>query len=68
MCYILVVFEILCLCTVVLQGGTTNIDFRGFMIQGRVMADDSPAGTFDDGSATDYQVQCNQDVSFDSSS
>jgi len=33
------------------------------MIQGRVMADDSPAGTFDDESATDYQVQCNQDVS-----
>ncbi|XP_065899959.1 putative defense protein [Dysidea avara] len=48
--------------TIVLQGGTTNIDFRGFMIQGRVMADDSPAGTFDDGSATDYQVQCNQDT------
>ena len=50
-------------CTVVLRGGTTNADFRGFMIQGRVMADDSPVGTFDDDGATDYQVQCNQDVS-----
>ena len=49
---------------VVLRGGTTNTNFRGFMIQGRVMADDSPAGTFDDDeSAPDYQIRCNQAVS-----
>ena len=31
------------------------------MIQGRVHADDSPAGTF--GSGTNYQPQCSGDVS-----
>ena len=32
------------------------------MIQGRVCADDSPAGTF--GSASNYQPQCSGNVSF----
>jgi len=31
------------------------------------MADDSPAGTFDNDGATDFQVQCAQNIRFDSS-
>ena len=41
-------------------GATPN--FRGFMIQGRAHADDSPAGTF--GSGQNYQPQCTGNVSF----
>ena len=47
---------------VTLRGTPDNWNFRGFMIQGRVCADDSPAGTF--GSGTNYQPQCSGDVSF----
>ena len=46
---------------VTLQGSPANQNFRGFMIQGRVHADDSPAGTF--GSAGNYQPQCSANVS-----
>ncbi|XP_065906698.1 uncharacterized protein [Dysidea avara] len=38
-------------------GGERNTDFRGFMIQGRIVADDSPTGTFTL-SGTNYQAQC----------
>ena len=36
--------------------------FKGFMIQARVLADDSPVGYFTNYSA-DYQLQCGNDVS-----
>ena len=45
-----------------LQGTPENRNFKGFMIQGRVCADDSPAGTF--GSGTKYQPQCSGNVSY----
>jgi len=38
------------------------MDFRGFMIQGRARADNSPVGSFDVG--TGYQPQCSGDVSY----
>ena len=44
-----------------LQGTPENRNFKGFMIQGRVCADDSPLGTF--GSGTKYQPQCSGNVS-----
>lgn len=47
---------------VILRGGSINKDFKGFMIQGRVRADNSPAGTF--GSGTDYKSLCSKNVSF----
>jgi len=47
---------------VILQGGSTNQDFKGFMIQGRVQADNSPVGTFHAGN--NYQRQCSRNVSF----
>ena len=46
---------------VTLLGGTDNPDFRGFMIQGRVLADDSPTGQFT-GEAGVSQPQCADDV------
>ena len=46
---------------VVLRGSSSNQDFKGFLIQGRVRASDSPAGTF--GSGTNYQSQCTGNVS-----
>ena len=46
---------------VTLRGSPANRNFRGFMIQGRVRADDSPAGTF--GSASNYQPRCSGNVS-----
>ena len=46
---------------VTLRGSPANQNFRGFMIQGRVRADESPAGTF--GSGTNYQPQCSGNVS-----
>ena len=51
--------------TVTLRGGSTNVDFRGFMIQGRVMADDAlRTGTFFvDANNTYYQTQCDNYVS-----
>ena len=48
---------------VILQGSAADRNFRGFMIQGRVRADDSPAGTFVR-SANNYQPQCSGNVSF----
>ena len=39
------------------------MDFRGFMIQGRSRADDSPVGSFDATGRSDYQPQCSGDVS-----
>ena len=47
---------------VTLSGGTDNPDFRGFMIQGRVVADDSPTGEFT-GEIGVSQPQCDSDVS-----
>jgi len=43
-------------------GGADNPDFRGFLIQGRVVADESPVGQFF-GSAGVSQPQCDGDVS-----
>ena len=56
---------LLLLCTVTLRGGSTNVDFKGFMIQGRVMADDSlRTGTFFvPANNTYYQTQCDNEVS-----
>ena len=45
---------------VTMSGGENNTDFKGFMIQGRILADDSPTGTF--GSGTNYQPQCDNNV------
>ena len=53
---------IACFNAVILSGGTGNPDFRGFMIQGRVIADDSPTGQFT-GEAGVSQPQCADDVS-----
>ena len=44
-----------------LQGSPTNLNFRGFMIQGRLRVDDSPVGKF--GSGVDYKPQCSGNVS-----
>ena len=61
-CYpILVLDDLYCVLIVRLRGSQANRNYRGFMIQGRVRADDSPAGTF--GSGTNYQPQCSGDVS-----
>ena len=46
---------------VTLLGGTDNPDFRGFMIQGRDVADDLPTGQFI-GEAGVSQPQCDNDV------
>lgn len=40
----------------------TGYSFRGFIIQARTVDDDCPAGYFSDNS-TDYQPQCDNDVS-----
>ena len=48
---------------VILSGSATNANFRGFLIQGRVMADDTATGTFTDND-DDQQLVCNGDVSF----
>ena len=45
-----------------LSGTTTNLDFRGFLVQGRVMADESTTGTFID-NGDDQQVVCSGSVS-----
>ena len=52
--------------TVTLEGGTTNMDYRGFMIQGRLLADGTtPVGTFSNPTSDpDYQTQCTDDVSY----
>ena len=47
---------------VILQGSSSNMDFRGFMIQGRVRADDLPVGTF--GNGTNHRYACDGNVSF----
>ena len=47
---------------VTLSGGTNNPNFRGFMIQGRVVAGDSPTGEFT-GESSVSQPQCDDDVS-----
>ena len=47
---------------VTLSGGTDNPDFRGFMIQGRLVADgQTPAGEFTGGGES--QLRCS-DVSY----
>ena len=46
-----------------LSGTFANMDFRGFIIQARRVADDSPVGQFMTGTYTDQQVQCDGDVS-----
>ena len=50
-----------CLYTVTMRGGPNDSNFRGFMIQGRLVADDSPTGTFAD-FGTNFQSQCNNNV------
>ena len=52
---------ILYLFVVILQSPSGQ-DFRGFLIQGRVRANESPVGTF--GSGTGYQSRCSGNVSF----
>ena len=48
---------------VTLSGSSDNADFLGFLVQGRVMADDTtPAGTFTENS-NDQQTVCTDDVS-----
>ena len=47
---------------VILRGGPDNVDFKGFMIQGRMKADDSTVGNFVK-EESDYQTQCD-DVRF----
>ena len=42
------------------MGGVEN-NFKGFMIQGRAVADDSPTGTFAV-SGVNYQAQCGNNV------
>ena len=42
-----------------LSGTTTNADFRGFLVQGRIMADDTSTGTFTD-NGDDHQVVCTE--------
>jgi len=49
-----------CLYTVTMRGGGSG-NFKGFMIQGRVAADDSPTGTFAE-FGTNFQSQCDNDV------
>ena len=41
----------------------TDMNFRGFIIQARTMADYSPVGQFMIGNSTDQKVQCTDDVS-----
>ena len=45
-----------------LSGGMQDADFRGFIIQARVVADDSPVGTFMGGENS--QPQCMSNVGF----
>lgn len=44
--------------TVVLSGTSENMDFRGFIIQARTVADGSPVGQFMTDNSTDQQPQC----------
>ena len=44
-------------------GSYNDTSFRGFMIQARVVADDSPAGYFTNYSYYEYQQQCDNNVS-----
>ena len=46
-----------------LQAFTEFRAFKGFMIQARTVADDSPAGHFINSTSTTYQTQCDGDVS-----
>ena len=46
-----------------LQAFTEFRAFKGFMIQARTVADDSPAGRFINSTSTTYQTQCDGDVS-----
>ena len=46
-----------------LSGTANNTNFRGFIIQARAMADDSPVGQFMNGTNADQQVQCTNYVS-----
>ena len=58
--YMYIDFEIF---TVVLSGGTADSDFRGFLIQGRVVTDGTtPAGTFTK-NGDDQQTVCTDAVS-----
>ena len=45
-----------------LSGTATNENFRGFLVQGRVMADETPTGTFTD-SGDNQELVCNGGVS-----
>ena len=44
-----------------LQGSLNNLNFRGFMIQGRMRVDDTPVRKFNSG--VDYKPQCSGNVS-----
>ena len=47
--------------TVVLPGSDSNSDFKGFLIQGRMMADNSPVGTFVD-NGNNQQIKCSVSI------
>ena len=49
--------------TVVLSGTPANMDFRGFLIQARTMADGSPVGQFMTDGSNDQQSRCTGNVS-----
>ena len=52
------------LCAVVLSGSDINRSFRGFLIQGRIVADSSTtAGMFIDNGSGDQQVTCDVSTS-----
>ena len=46
-----------CFSAVVLSGSSSDADFRGFLVQGRVVADGNTMGTFTD-NGDDQQVVC----------
>ena len=56
----LFIVEMFCF-TVRLHGQSINPTFRGFMIQGRTMANDTPTGFFI-GSSQDYRSTCDDNV------
>ena len=47
--------------TVILSGTSSNVDFRGFLIQSRTSGGSTNAGTFVD-NGDDQQIRCNHNV------
>jgi len=46
----------------VIMKGTSDPNFRGFLIQARTCADDTPVGNFSDPGDISYQQVCNGNV------